>query len=348
MKNIDCIAKRQVSYWLAAGVIMVLVQILLGGITRLTGSGLSITEWQPLIGILPPLNHADWTHSFNQYQQIAQFKKLNNHFTLDDFKSLYFWEWLHREWARLMGLIFIIPFFVFLLQRKFNRHQGWQLAGLFLLGIVQAFAGWVMVQSGLNDTDIRVSHIRLAVHFILALLLLVYLFWMFLALRFPKNSGTVLCSLRLLTIIILLVLGLQLIYGAFMAGLHAALYAPTWPDINGAFLPSSSGSPDNLWNRLFYDPLSIQFVHRLLGYLLFFLFLSWFILVGRLSPELTLSRIKNLPVVLLLLQVALGISCLLFAGTPLFIWLAVLHQLNGIMLLLSMIGVLYLMKNRNA
>ncbi|MGZ3944925.1 MAG: COX15/CtaA family protein [Mucilaginibacter sp.] len=347
MDNSIQTARRQVGIWLAAGILMVIIQILLGGITRLTGSGLSITEWKPLMGALPPLSHTEWRCSFEQYQHIAQFKKLNNQFTLADYQGLYFWEWLHREWARLMGVVFIIPFCVFLWQGKFTRSLGWRLAGLFLLGAVQGLAGWVMVQSGLNDTDVTVSHIRLAVHLFLAVLLLVYLFWMFLTLRTDKAPAAASGTLQLLTQLIMLLLGLQFIYGAFMAGTHAALYAPTWPDINGSFILSSPGITGNFLHRVAYDPFLIQFIHRLLAYLLSGLFLTWFFYIRRLPAGSPLRRRGSYSILLLILQVSLGIASLLNSSTPIFIWLAVMHQLNGIVLLLNMVSFFHRIRNQS-
>jgi cytochrome c oxidase assembly protein subunit 15 len=332
--------RRQLTIWLGAGILMVMIQILLGGITRLTGSGLSITEWQPLMGALPPLNRVEWTRSFEQYQKIAQFKKLNTYFTLADYQGLYFWEWLHREWARLIGVVFIVPFIIFLRQGKFERAQKWQLAGLFLLGGIQGLAGWVMVQSGLNDTDVTVNHIRLSVHFCLALLLLIYIFWIFLKLRTATPPRSAPFKYRLLMLSIMLLLGLQLIYGAFMAGIHAALFAPTWPDINGGFLTSSPAITGDFFHRITYDPLLIQFIHRLLAYLLSCLFLTWFLYTRSLARSRPVSSV-NLPVLLLVIQVALGISTLVNSGTPHFIWLAVAHQFNAILLLLSMVSIFY-------
>ena len=319
-----------VEVWLGVGVIMVMVQILLGGVTRLTGSGLSITEWQPLMGALPPLTHTEWLRSFHLYQQIAQFKKLNNDFTLANYQGLFFWEWLHREWARLMGLVFIIPFIVFRWQRKFNDRQCWQLVGLFLLGALQGLAGWIMVQSGLNDTDVVVNHLRLAVHFFLALLLLVYLFWMYLCQQEYQNRIFTAIPARGLSGLIIFILAIQLIYGAFMAGTHAELYAPTWPDINGAFLVSSANITGSFWHRITYDPLLIQFIHRLLAYVLSLLFIIWFVFTRR-----------RVPVLFIIIQVTLGVACLLNSATPLYPWLAILHQLNAILLLLSMVGIYY-------
>jgi cytochrome c oxidase assembly protein subunit 15 len=340
------IARQQVSNWLLAGVVMVMVQILLGGITRLTGSGLSITEWKPLMGTFPPLNSADWNHSFAQYRQIAQFKRLNNQFTLSDYQALYFWEWLHREWARLMGLVFIVPFLWFLYKRKFGRRTGWQLAGLFLLGTIQGLAGWLMVKSGLNDTDVSVSHIRLAVHFMLALLLLAYLFRIYLSVKTKLQPGPVSRRFLLLTMLIVVILGLQLVFGAFMAGTHAALYAPTWPDINGKFLSFNPAISGGIIQRMGYDPLLIQFVHRSLAYLLCVLILTWSFLVRKFPANSQLFRLRRYPLVLLVLQAVLGISCLLHSATPVYIWLALLHQLNGMLLWLGMSGIFFLTFSR--
>jgi cytochrome c oxidase assembly protein subunit 15 len=182
---------RPVAIWLLVGVAMIIVQIILGGITRLTGSGLSITEWKPILGTIPPLTEAAWQTAFSKYQQIAQYKHLNFDFTLSDFKFIYFWEWLHRVWGRLIGVVFLIPFVVFLVQRRFHADMVKPLLILFLLGGLQGAVGWIMVQSGLNDEDLYVSHIRLAIHFMLALVLLVYTFWFALKLLVPQRSTIV-------------------------------------------------------------------------------------------------------------------------------------------------------------
>jgi len=166
-----------VAIWLLIGVGMIVVQVLLGGITRLTGSGLSITEWKPLLGAIPPLNEADWQKAFEQYKQIGQFKQLNFEFTLSDFKFIYFWEWFHREWARLIAIVFLLPFVYFIIKKKFRQEMVKPLMILFLLGILQGLIGWIMVKSGLNEESLYVNHIRLAIHFISALGLLSYTLW---------------------------------------------------------------------------------------------------------------------------------------------------------------------------
>lgn len=220
-------ANRQVSRWLALGIGMVIIQILLGGITRLTGSGLSITEWQPFLGAIPPLSQAEWEKSFALYRRIAQFKQLNSDLTLSGYQHLFFWEWLHRNCARLLGIVFILPFAWLLFRRMIGIKLIWPLAGIFLIGMLQALAGWLMVKSGLNDTDVRVNHIRLAVHFMLALTLLTAMIWLLLRLRVKAAQTHSYRSLNILTIVLLLLLLKQLTYGAFMAGTHAALFAPT-------------------------------------------------------------------------------------------------------------------------
>src|SRR5690554_963452 len=163
------IKRKRVAYWLLTGVFMIVVQIIIGGVTRLTGSGLSITEWKPIMGTIPPLSEADWMEAFEKYQGIAQFKYLNASFTLSDFKFIFFWEWFHRVWARSLGVVFAIPFIYFLVKKYFSKDMIGPLILLFLLGGLQGLIGWIMVQSGLNDTDLHVSHIRLSVHLMAAL-----------------------------------------------------------------------------------------------------------------------------------------------------------------------------------
>src|SRR5215470_9743790 len=166
-------SSRPVAIWLLLGIAMLMVQVLLGGITRLTGSGLSITEWKPIMGALPPMNDEQWNVAFDKYKQIAQYKYLNSSFTLSDFKFIFFWEWFHRLWARLIGVAFIIPFIIFLIQKRFKKQMIRPMIILFLLGALQGLVGWIMVMSGLEDSDrLYVSHYRLAIHFILALVLI--------------------------------------------------------------------------------------------------------------------------------------------------------------------------------
>lgn len=345
---------RPVANWLLLGVVMLVIQILLGGITRLTGSGLSITEWKPLLGAVPPLNEADWNAAFAQYKDIAQYKYLNSHFTLSDFKAIYFWEWLHREWARLMGLVFLVGFGWFLYKKQLTREMIRPFVGLFLLGALQGALGWIMVASGLNDTNLYVSHYRLAIHFMAALLLVGYTFWFMLKLRVPEGDRISHPTLRRNTILLLALLTLQLVYGAFMAGLKAAPAAPTWPGINGNLFPQNTHQYGNrVFTGLQYladHPLMVHFIHRSLAFLLCISMLIFTVRAAgvknsRKAPAL--GRWYKWPLFLVLLQAVLGIFTVLNApkasnshmGT--YEWLAEAHQLVAMGLMMALLAVLF-------
>ena len=333
---------------------MIIVQILLGGITRLTGSGLSITEWKPIVGILPPLSEQAWQRAFNKYQEIAQFKELNAHFAISDFKFIFFWEWFHRLWGRLLGVVFLIPFLVFLFKGSFNKNMIKPLIILFLLGGLQGFIGWIMVQSGLNDEDLYVSHIRLAIHFMAAMVLLVYTFWFALKLLIPQGSITQGGHLKKFALVITALLIVQLTYGAFMAGLKAGVFAPTWPDINGSFIPPETfnGNEISWLSASVNHPIAVHFIHRNLAYLITILLLFWTVKAGRAKSNPFFNTIKWWPLLLVFIQVLLGIWATLVSykaipqGWGVFEWTAQLHQLVAIFLLLSLTLVIYTLKER--
>jgi heme a synthase len=340
--------RRAVAIWLLIGVFMIIVQVLLGGITRLTGSGLSITEWKPIMGALPPLNEAAWQRAFEGYKNIAQYKYLNSHFSLEDFKFIFFWEWFHRLWARMLGVVFAIGFIYFLVRRYFNKEMVIPFVILFLLGALQGLIGWIMVKSGLNDTSLYVSHIKLAMHFIAALALLCYTLWFALKLLVPEEQRIGNIRLNAFTIAVILLLTVQLIYGAFMAGLKAAPYAPTWPSMNGEWIPGTISSES--WAN---NPFNVQFIHRILAYLLFtvVIFWSWSAgIVARRSPGSILKKVRLHPLILVLLQVVLGIFTVLEAprmGTNkfgLYELLAQCHQLVAMFLLVSLVINLYVVR----
>ncbi len=340
------------AYWLLAGVFMIIVQVVLGGITRLTGSGLSITEWKPIMGALPPMGDEQWQAAFEKYQQIAQFKYLNSHFELDDFKFIFFWEWFHRLWARLLGVVFAIGFVYFLVRKYFDKEMIVPFIILFVLGGAQGLIGWIMVASGLNDTDLYVNHIKLALHFMAALLLLCYTLWFALQLLIPSNKTVVDTKLHNFTVGVIILLAIQLIYGAFMAGLKAAMVAATWPTINGMWVP------DNLWAQSFINhPINIHFMHRGLAYLLFVVIIWWFTAAGKAAGQNVISllgRYRWWPLVLVMLQVVLGIVTvvsapkMVFGKFGQFEWLAQLHQIVAMLLLMALFINLYLVKSKAA
>lgn len=323
---------------------MIIGQVLLGGITRLTGSGLSITEWKPIMGAIPPMTDQEWNIAFDKYKQIAQFKYLNSHFQLSDFKFLFFWEWFHRLWARLIGVVFAAGFIYFLVRKYFSKDMVIPFVILFILGGVQGLIGWIMVASGLNDTSLYVNHIKLAIHFIAALLLLCYTLWFALQLLIPAEKRVKNTKLHNLTIFIIGLLCLQLIYGAFMAGLKAAMSAATWPTINGMWIP------DNMMQQSFIShPINVHFMHRLLAYTLLAVISWWFIKAKQPQAGL-LNKVRIWPMLLVWTQVLLGIITVLsapkitFGKFGQFEMLAELHQLVAMFLLMALIVNLYLIK----
>lgn len=333
---------KQIAIWLYLGAISIIIQILLGGITRLTRSGLSITEWKPLLGTIPPLNQSAWQVSFDKYKEIAQFHIVNSHFTIENYKFIFFWEWLHRNWARFIGIAFIIPFIYFLIRKKINQKLLLSLLFLFILGLLQAVIGWIMVKSGLNDLNIKVNHIRLSFHFIAALILLCYTLWLAFSLslqdikmkhrrRFPK-----------LNLFILLLLTLQMIYGAFMAGSNAALAAVTWPDMNGFVIPPEISLQKMNLSWITNDLLTIQFIHRTLAYLIFILVFILYIKSFSWKINPTLSLIRLTPLLLVILQCIIGITTLLNHINGNYKSFALLHQFTGILLLISLVLYLFL------
>ncbi|MCZ2458288.1 MAG: COX15/CtaA family protein [Chitinophagales bacterium] len=343
-------SSKPVAIWLLVGVGMIIIQVLLGGITRITGSGLSITEWKPIMGALPPMNENDWNIAFEKYKQIAQFKYLNFDFTLHDFKFIFFWEWFHRLWARLIGVVFIIPFVIFLIRKRFKKEMIRPMIILFLLGALQGLVGWIMVMSGLEDSDaLYVSHYKLAIHFILALGLLCYTLWFALELLVPKEQMVISKSLKRFTIWITAILVLQLIYGAFMAGLKAASAAPTWPKINGSWIPEnlhSFGTHRFPGLTFFIDnPLMIQFIHRDLAYLILILIFIWYAKAGMITATTLFKKTKWLPAGIVLLQVILGIlSVVNSTDQGPFLWLAIAHQFVAMLLLLSLVWMIFIIR----
>jgi heme a synthase len=343
---------RPVANWLLIGVAMLMMQIILGGITRLTGSGLSITEWDLITGALPPMNQAQWLEEFHKYQQSPQYRLLNSDFSLRDFKFIFFWEWFHRLWGRLIGFVFAIPFIYFLVTKKFKKDMIMPLVILFLLGGLQGAIGWIMVASGLTGDAVYVKPAKLALHFFFAMILLAYTFWFALKLLVKKQEILKAPSLKGFTWSIIAVLGLQFIFGALMAGFKAAPAAPTWPDINGSFVPLLVKK--NGLSGLFENPVMIHFVHRMLAYLLFILVAVWTAMAFRMHAKKVFRTARLLPVIIVFIQVLLGIFTVLssihirVAKWNDFEWMAQLHQFTALLLLLSLVFAAFLLKGTSS
>ena len=341
-------SNKNVSRWLYLGVVMLVIQIILGGITRLTESGLSITEWNPITGALPPLNTAQWQMEFDKYKGTDQFRYIHADFSLSDFKFIFFWEWFHRTWARLMGIVFLVGFFYFLFKKQFKPDMIIPFIILFLLGIIQGAIGWIMVKSGLVPEKMFVGHIQLATHFMAALLLLCYTLWFALSISIPSKMKMSNKPLRNLTVIIFCILFIQLIYGAFMAGLHAATAAPTWPQINGQWFPDVMNRLSPGWKNFIDNKITVQFIHRGLAYLLLIIVIFWSVKARRISGSALFDKIKFLPALFIFLQVILGILTVTFSpyGNNL-VWFGVAHQLVAILFLMTIIVMLFLIKSQN-
>jgi cytochrome c oxidase assembly protein subunit 15 len=343
-------ANRAVGYWVLVGTLMLCIQVLLGGITRLTGSGLSITEWDVVAGVLPPLNAEQWSLKFNMYKQTPQFHLLNPDFTLGDFKFIFFWEWFHRLWARLVGVVFIVGFVWLLFKRKMKSEMIMPLLILFFLGLLQAAIGWIMVASGLTGDALYVKPTRLALHFIFALALISYAFWFALKLLFPVSRIKNARWIRRFSIGLLVLVFIQLLYGALMAGNKAAAVAPGWPLINGEWVPASLFRQSPFMLNFIGNPIMIHFIHRNLAYLVLLGIFGWTLRLFR-SGIIRNQRTRLLlPLGLTILQILLGILALLTSPGIIanhwvaFDWIALLHQLNGMLLLFSLIYAIYVLR----
>jgi len=323
---------KKVIYWLFTGCILIFIMVIVGGITRLTDSGLSISNYKLITGTIPPIGEAEWQEAFELYQQYPEFQKLHSHFTIDDFKSIYFWEWLHRVIGRLIGLVFIIPFLYFLATKQLTKKTIKKCIVLLMLGGFQGFLGWYMVKSGLVDMP-DVSHFRLAAHLTTAFLTFAATLWVALDLIFPEKK-TINKKFRNLIIVGYLVLIFQIIYGAFVAGLKAGLLHNHWPFMNeGKFMHETVYIFEPFYKNLIENPSGIQFIHRTVAYIVvIFILIIWYQ-----AKRMTLTKFQNKAVdslfVLVFFQFLLGVLTIIYA-VPL--WLGVAHQVGAFLLLTAM------------
>lgn len=327
---------KYIRLWLIFMIILIVSIVAVGGLTRLTDSGLSITAWELFSGILPPFTSEKWDFYFNEYKQIPEFKILNFDMTLDEFKVIFYWEWGHRILARFIGLFSIIPLiFIFLsIKRDFFYEKKYY--SIFLLICFQGFIGWFMVSSGLVDnTD--VSHYRLALHLSIAFFILSVVFWFLLEnLQIKKNKDKI--SISFLSIFLFFLI-LQIILGAFLAGLDGGLIYNTWPDMNGKFIPTDINKIDLLKISSSSNPTVIQFYHRLVAYLIIFLLIVLNYIYYYKKIPMNNINILNIAI---FIQVLLGIITLM---TGVEIKYASVHQLGSIFVLLSFLFIYY--KNTN-
>ena len=322
------------SIWLLGLISLVTLVIIAGGLTRLTDSGLSITKWEVFKGILPPLNQEQWEKYFLEYKSIPQYILLNSSMSLQEFKFIFFWEYFHRILGRIIGLFFFIPFIFFMYKRVLNNYLILQLSAISFLILFQGAIGWYMVKSGLID-NVSVSHYRLSLHLFTAFIIFSSLVWIFMNYHFQTNKRFFQINLNFIFLkILLFLIFLQIIVGAFVSGLDAGKIYQTWPLMNGSYFPNDNFL-DNLFN--FKNASFVQFIHRNIAYIIFILsiYLGGFIYKNRIK-ELYYSYLVF--ILFILTQVLLGIS-VLYSNVN--IYSASLHQISSIFLIVSSLNLYY-------
>lgn len=327
---------KLIKAWLWSGIVLVSLMVLIGGITRLTGSGLSIVAWKPITGIIPPLNEAQWQQEFEAYKQFPEYQKINYKLNLEDFKGIYWWEYLHRLLGRLTGLVFLLPFAFFLLKKWVSRPLLKRLLLILLLGALQGLMGWLMVKSGLQDMP-HVSHYRLAAHLSLALLLIAVILWTILELneKQQKYSMSAPAGSYMLALGLVVLVFCQIVLGAFVAGLKAGFSYNNFPLMGDSFFPSQFlDSPQALLNS---GPL-LQFMHRWFAFVVLAFAFFFYHKLGKARENKPLKQMGNWLLLVLLLQIVLGIATLLLR-VPLV--LGVLHQMMAVLLFALCMGLLY-------
>ncbi len=319
---------KPIIIWLLTGCLLIAAMVVIGGITRLTGSGLSITQWKLVTGTLPPLNETQWIQEFDEYKLTPQFQKINSHFELEDFKNIYWWEYFHRLVGRSIGLIFLIPFLYFLVRKKIERSLIPKLLVVFFLGGLQGFIGWYMVSSGLIDNPF-VAHYRLALHLVTAFITFGYTLWIALSLM-KKEELNAPAFIRTFSWVILVTVLLQLIYGAFVAGTKAGFIYNTFPLMGSSFIPSEMGTLQPAWLNLFENTVTLQFIHRNIAYLLTIMVVVLWIYSLRNKLQPALHSAVQLMMLIVMFQVVLGIITILNLHlNPVF--LGSLHQFGALL-----------------
>jgi len=327
------VLKKYISLWLISMFWIIAVMIIVGGLTRLTDSGLSITQWQLFSGILPPMNEIQWNQYFDLYKRIPEYNIQNYSMTLEEFKFIFWWEFIHRLLGRIIGILFFFPLLYFTFKLSFKNIINLYL--IFILICLQGFIGWYMVSSGLVDR-IDVSHYRLSLHLLLAFIILSLIFWNYLSLQnidlsFKKINKN-------LPIIFLLLILIQIIIGAFVSGMDAGKIYNSWPLMGSGFFPDDNSIKNLFKISVFNDPSLVQFIHRILAYLILLFYLIILIKIYKKGLSGLFKAIK-VTGFLLVLQIIIGIFTLLFGAQ---IIVASIHQINSIFLVSSSVYFLYL------
>jgi len=350
--------RKIVKFWLLLGLVLLFFQIVIGGITRITGSGLSITKWEIVTGTLPPLTEKSWNEAFSLYKTTPQYKKINTGMELGSifdsksFKFIYFWEYFHRLWARTMGFIFVFPLIFFVIKKWVDRPLLKQLSLVFLGALFAALFGWIMVASGLVNRP-WVNAYKLSLHLGIALLTYSFLIWAIYKVFIPPEKKVHNSGLRKWSLVFLSLLCLQIFFGAIISGMKASLYYPTWPDIGGSFLPDvlldrSYWTLDNILN---YDgsplmPALIHVLHRNLGYIVYAIGIYLTVRIFKYPLQKIFYKNNILLIVLLNCQVLLGILVLINSKGTIPVFFGVMHQAIAIFILSCGLLNIYLFRKR--
>lgn len=333
---------KYVKIWLYTGLFMLLMQVVIGGITRLTGSGLSITKWEIVTGTIPPLNNNQWEKEFDLYKATPQYEKINRGISLKEFKFIYFWEYIHRLWARILGFVFLFPFIFFFIKKWIPRPLLKRLVILIVLAGITASFGWIMVASGLIERP-WVNAYKLSIHLALGFSVFCYLLWIILEYSGINTLVDISPGIKRLGFYVTLLIILQIIFGGWVSGMKAALFYPSWPEMQGSFIPQVilNKSEWTVQNLIHYDeslfaPALIQFLHRTTAYLiiLFSIYYIYKLFIIKNSTTF-LKRSIWLFIILLITQVLLGIFTLINSIGSIPVALGVLHQGVGLLLLSS-------------
>jgi cytochrome c oxidase assembly protein subunit 15 len=335
---------RAVAAWLYVCCALVFAMVVVGGITRLTHSGLSIVEWQPIVGTLPPLTDAQWQETFDKYRQTPEFRLVNHAMTLAEFKGIFWWEYFHRLLGRAIGFAFLVPLVVLAVRRRIPAGYGWKLGAIFVLGGLQGAMGWYMVQSGLID-DPRVSQFRLTAHLGIALAIFAAMLWVALSLTWPRRAelqAPAQRGVRRFSYAVVGVVFAMILTGGFVAGIRAGFAYNTFPLMHGALVPPEILMLEPWWRNFFWNMATVQFDHRLLAWALALLVpLLWWQL--RATPALP-ARARaggHLLLALLALQIALGIATLVLV-VP--IPLAAAHQAGAVLVFAAALNVAHALR----
>lgn len=303
--------RLHIRIWLGVVLLAIFALVLVGGATRLTDSGLSITQWKPIHGVIPPLSVEEWEEELELYRQIPEYQQINKGMSLDEFKNIYWWEWAHRFLARSVGVLFAVPFVFFLVTGRIEKRLRWPLFGLFLLGGLQGAVGWWMVASGLVDR-VDVSQYRLATHLTLACIIFAAILWVQRGLATYSEGPTPPDGLRRFAGLLVLMVLVQIYLGGLVAGLDAGLSYNTWPLMDGAFIPGDVFAIEPAWRNFFENPKLVQLDHRLFGYLVWIAALAHMVMALRQASGTTHARRTVVLFALVTLQAIVGIVTLVF------------------------------------